>query len=344
MLSNAHGKDQFNFARAAFHRSQPYLSALWGGDNRNNWHGMSGNMANAVRCGFMGFPVWGNDTGGYLGEGKIDEVMYTRWLQWSAWNGMFEVKIDGAGGSGEDRAPWKYPEKLQKIYKSVSDIRMSLLPYIYSCANTSNENGVMMKPLAYMYPKDKNTYNIWDEYLFGNAFLIAPMFSPENEREIYLPEGTWYDFYDHNNSIDGPATISKQVAIDNIPVFIKSNSIYITGNVYKGNSKIWDGDKEETITIHLFPGKEGEQTTFNYVDYLDNDKSKSMLLSYTSKQINFRSDKLTTGTTIEIKCPSEPVNVVLNDKQTDFGYDESKNVITVNAGASIGINILVLFK
>ena len=70
----------FNSSRAAFHRSQPYLSALWGGDSRNNWYGMAGNMANAIRCGFMGFPVWGNDTGGYLGEGKIDELLYIRRL------------------------------------------------------------------------------------------------------------------------------------------------------------------------------------------------------------------------------------------------------------------------
>ena len=99
-LTKAHGKDQFNFARAAFHRSQPYLSAVWGGDVRNNWMGLAGNQANAMRSGFMGFPVWGTDVGGYLGEGRIDELLYMRWLQWGAWNGMFSVKIDGAGGSG----------------------------------------------------------------------------------------------------------------------------------------------------------------------------------------------------------------------------------------------------
>jgi alpha-glucosidase (family GH31 glycosyl hydrolase) len=74
MLTRAYGKDQYNFARAAaFHRCQPYLSALWGGDSRSNWLGMAGSQANAMRCGFLGFPVWGNDTGGYLGPGKIDD-------------------------------------------------------------------------------------------------------------------------------------------------------------------------------------------------------------------------------------------------------------------------------
>ena len=78
-LHDSFGKDEFNFARAAFHRTQPYLSALWGGDSRSSWDGLAGNMANAIRCGFIGFPVWGSDVGGYLG-GWISESLYARWL------------------------------------------------------------------------------------------------------------------------------------------------------------------------------------------------------------------------------------------------------------------------
>jgi hypothetical protein len=31
-----------------------------------------------------------------------------------------------------------------------------------------------MKPLAYEYPANSTTYDIWNEYLFGNSFLVAP--------------------------------------------------------------------------------------------------------------------------------------------------------------------------
>ena len=173
-LSRAYGKNQFNFARAAFHRCQPFLSAVWGGDSRSNWQGLAGSAANAMRCGFLGFPVWGGDTGGYLGEGRIEEDLYTRWLQWSAWNGMFEIKIDGSGGSGEDRPPWKYSVQLQDAFREVCKFRMDLLPYIYSCVNTSYKNGVVMKPLAYQYLADENTYTIWDEYSFWQCFFSGP--------------------------------------------------------------------------------------------------------------------------------------------------------------------------
>ncbi|MGD8779393.1 MAG: glycoside hydrolase family 31 protein [Ignavibacteria bacterium] len=344
-LTNAHGKDQFNFARAAFHRSQPYLSAVWGGDCRNNWIGMSGNVANAIRCGFMGFPVWGSDTGGYLGEGRIDETLYIRWLQLSVWNGMFQVKIDGAGGSGEDRPPWKYSEQLQKVYKNVSDLRMEMLPYIYSCANTSYKNGVMMKPLTYTYPGDENTYNIWDEFILGNTFLVAPVFSEDNNREIYLPEGKWYDLANQSVEYKGPVTFKQNVPLESIPVFIKENSVYITGNIFQGNSKLWEKELEgnEEITVHAFPGEAGSSTTFDYVDYFDADKEKQMKLEHQTGKIVFTSVPVKTKSTIKVKCPAKPERVLSNGNQVNFEFDDVYKSASVSLGKDETINLEFVF-
>ena len=341
-LSDAYGKDQFNFARAAFHRCQPFLSALWGGDSRNNWQGMAGSMANAVRCGFMGFPVWGGDTGGYLGEGWIDEDLYIRWLEWSAWCGMFEVKIDGAGGRGKDRPPWKYSKQLQNVYRSVSEQRMNFLPYTYSFANTSYENGVLMKPLTYMYPDDKKTFKIWDEYIYGNAFLVAPVFTKDNKREIYLPEGEWYEFDNSKNKYVGPLTITKDVSIENIPVFIKGNSIFVTGNIFQGSSRNWENDLNgnEEITIHLFPGNPGDKTSFSYIDYLDNNKEKEMDMIFHG-EVQFTSESLMTKTVIEIKCNAKPKKILLNNNPVDFAFDEVKNIAKVHLEKNVPINLKI---
>jgi alpha-glucosidase (family GH31 glycosyl hydrolase) len=343
-LSRVHGKNQFNFARAAFHRTQPYLSAIWGGDSRSNWLGMAGSQANAIRCGFMGFPVWGNDTGGYLGEGRIDEKLYIRWLQWSVWNGMFEVKIDGSGGSGEDRPPWKYPEQLQNIFRNVCQLRMELLPYIYSCANTSYKNGVIMKPLAYVYPEDANTYAIWDEYIFGDAFLLAPVFTANDQREIYLPQGKWYDFHNPQTEYIGPKTIKQNVPLDSTPIFLKANSIYLTGDIFRGNSKLWQGNLtgNESITIHLTPGKSGEQTTFNYIDYLDNDSEKTMKLANQHKKISFTCEPIMSQVRIEIRAAKRPAKVLLNDSVADFIFDESRSIIQIDLEKNTPIKLEII--
>lgn len=328
-LEKAHGDDQFNFARAAYHRSQPYLSAIWGGDNRPNWQGMAGNMANAIRAGFMGFPVWGNDTGGYLGDGYIDEQLYMRWLQWSAWNGMFEIKIDGMGGSGDDRAPWRYSEQLQDVFRNVTEQRMHMLPYAYSLANTSAQNGVLMKPMAYMYPFDENTYEIWDQYIFGDAFLVAPIFSEENTRDIYLPEGRWYDYHNLSTQYEGGQTITKEASLEQIPVFVKANSIYVTGDIYRGNSKIWKGKlkENEALTIYLFPGTMNQFSTFTYVDYLDDDQEKVMELNRSEESIRFTSPALTVDAEIVVRSGTEPTSVNVNGNPVEFKYkDEDKLV------------------
>lgn len=343
-LTKAHGRDQFNFARAAFHRSQPYLSALWGGDSRSNWQGMSGNQANAMRCGFMGFPMWGSDVGGYLGEGKIDEDLYSRWLQWGAWSGLFEIKIDGAGGSGEDRPPWKYSERLQNIFRNACNIRMELLPYIYSIANTSYANGVMMKPLAYNYLSDSNTYSIWDEYIFGDAFLVAPLFSNMNSREIYLPEGKWYNFNNLKQVYTGPTTIKKNIPLDSIPLFVKENSIYVSGKIYQGNSKKWEKSLQgnEEITIHLFPGSEFQRALFIYVDYLDSDKEKAMKLKHEAKGILFSSPALSTNSSIIMRYEKKPEKILLNNEPIKFILNSSNKTIAVKVRKNIPINLEVL--
>jgi alpha-glucosidase (family GH31 glycosyl hydrolase) len=343
-LSRAHGKNQFNFARAAFHKCQPFLSAVWGGDSRSNWQGLAGSEANAMRCGFLGFPVWGGDTGGYLGEGRIEEELYIRWLQWGAWNGMFETKIDGSGGSGEDRPPWKYSIQLQNAFRNACTLRMDLLPYIYSCVNTSYENGVTMKPLAYQYPADENTYTIWDEYIFGSAFLIAPVFTKDHARTIYLPKGKWYNYNDYSKEYNGPTMLAENVPLNTTPVFVKGNSIFITGRIYQGNSRIWENNlgEEKKIVIHLFPGQIDEQTKFNYVDYCDNDKEKSLVLERQADKIIFTSESLGTSATIELKCAAKPVNILVNKRPVQFKYDETKNIARVQIEKNTSVYVEVL--
>jgi alpha-glucosidase (family GH31 glycosyl hydrolase) len=344
-LSHAYGRNQFNYARAAFHRTQPYLSAIWGGDNRPNWLGMAGNQANAMRSAFQGFPVWGNDTGGYLEQGRIDEALYMRWLQWSAWNGMFEVKIDGAGGSGEDRPPWKYSQQLQDVFRKACEQRMRLLPYIYSAANTSYKNGVLMKPLAYVYPEDAHTYEIWDEYIFGNAFLVAPVFEPGNQKDVYLPPGTWYDFRNMEQSYAGGKTIRLTVPLNEIPVFVKENSIYVTGDIFRSNSKIWQGElgSDKKVEIHAFPGTADSKTEFTYVDYTDSNNEKTMRLSKTGRILSFNSEPLSVRTSIAIKCAATPLKVTLNKQVVKPGFDAKRKLLKLEVEANQPISLTITF-
>jgi alpha-glucosidase (family GH31 glycosyl hydrolase) len=346
-LTRAHGADQFNFARAAYHRCQPFLSAVWGGDSRSNWQGMSGSQANAMRCGFMGFPVWGSDTGGYLGPGRIDDALYTRWLQWSAWCGMFEIKIDGSGGEGGDRPPWKCTTRVQNAFRDACILRMDLLPTVYSAANTSYKNGVLMQPLAYRFPWDERTYDVWDEYLFCGAFLVAPVFSAASGRTVYLPGGRWIDFADPRREYSGPVEFETDVPLESIPVFVRGNSIYLTGCVYRGNSRVWEGGSkgDETIVIHAFPGLPGDSTVFDYVDRFDGDGEKTMRLSRPADdRIVFNSEALSTPATIEIRCNAKPGKALLNGKPVKIHDDAIRRTVSVGVPKRQSIRVELMLE
>jgi len=329
-LRDSFGKDEFNFARAAFQRSQPYLSAVWSGDSRSSWDGLASSIANAVRTGFMGFPMWGSDTGGYLG-GRIPAALYARWLEFSSWSGMFEVKIDNAGGRGEDRPPWKYGEQLQDIFRAACEHRMEMLPYIYSLANTSAENGVLMKPLAYVYPNDPNTYDIWSEYEFGSAFLVAPIYDSTNTRSVYLPEGKWYDYNNWSKTYDGNKTIRITEDLGDIPVFIKANSIYVTGNIYQGNDKIWKKrDEDSNIRITVVPGGSGSRTTFSYVDRYDHDNVKMIKAETHDNDLSIHADPIQSSVILQVKLSQKPKNVRVNNRRSRFKWDEKNGLVSLN--------------
>ena len=147
---------------------------------------------------FMGFPVWGSDVGGYIGDGYIAPDLYLRWLQFGVMSGLLEIKLDGSGGDGEDRMPSRYDDAFQTDFRHLLELRMALLPYLHSLANTSAQNGPLMQPLAYRHLDDPRTYDIWDEFYVGDGFLVAPVLTPGTVREVYLPAGRWYRFdFDH---------------------------------------------------------------------------------------------------------------------------------------------------
>ncbi len=328
MLEETWGASQFNFARGAFHRSQPYLSAVWGGDSRGSWDGLAANLANAMRCGFMGFPVWGTDVGGYFG-GRIDEELYARWLAWGAWNGLFEIKLDDAGGQNLDRPPWAYGEPLKDAFRDACAQRMDLLPYLYSITHTAGRTGVVMKPLAYLWPSDRETHAIWDQYMFGPAFLVAPITTPGGERSVYLPEGhVWYDYHAPRQSHRGGKRIKVKVPLNRVPVFVRDNSIHVTGTLPLGNRKLWEGEAKPFYIIHAVPCHRKGQVEFELIDSLDEDRPKILSLANDMSEVRFTLPEL--GAAGEVRVRFEPpAQIKVNGRPINARYDPDQAVYRI---------------
>src|SRR3546814_15599557 len=83
-----------------------------------------------------------------------------------------------------------------------------------------------MRGLVSDFVADPKTWDIDDEYLFGHAFLVAPVTTFEaRSRQVYLPAGAdWYDF----NSGAWPAggtAITAAAPRERMPLFVRDGSI-----------------------------------------------------------------------------------------------------------------------
>jgi alpha-glucosidase (family GH31 glycosyl hydrolase) len=262
---------------------------------------------------------------GYKGGSPPDDLCI-RWLEWGAWSGFFEIKLD-------DSMPSDRPDAVQEAYRNAANQRMELLPYLYSLANSSAKNGVLMKPMAYLYPQDSQTYSIWDQYLLGPSFLVAPILQEGTSREVYFPAGKWFDFYDPTQEVNGGARLKVQASLSKIPVYIKQNSIYLTGSIYRGSVKKWmpEFEKQKHLIIHAFPGELGEENTFTYVDALDRNKEKAVHLGADqSKEVTLDYGAMSLPGEIKIRLTHAPKTVTFNGKAIEnVDYDKGKMLLTI---------------
>ncbi len=339
-LQESWGDDQVTFARSAIHRSQAHLSAIWAGDPRTSWEGLQANYANAARSSFMGFPVWGTDVGGYQGEGYIPEDLYLRWMQAGSVSGLFEIKLDGAGGDGRDRMPWQYDANFQKQFKAICDDRMRFVPYLYSLSQTASTKGALMQPLAYRHLNDKKTYDVWDQFYIGDAILAAPIFTKENKRRVYLPKGKWRDMDDLSKVLKGKRTIKIDAPLSKLPRYVKQNSLYVTGNTYKGSDRVWDKEAPY-IAIHAYPGRSGDKTTFMFVDSLDNNAQKAIQLKVVESDIFVSSPAMHQRTKLELVLDKKPKAVVQNGEALTYEYNAVKHLLTFSVAAGEPVDVRV---
>ncbi len=232
----ARGDDFILLPRAAYAGSHKY-AAVWAGDTRARYFpdgnrlnpkptdlGLRSVIISQLRMSFMGFPLWGSDTGGYLAFLKREQ--FARWLQFSAFCPIMEI-----GGKNNHNEPWdmrtkpRYDEEMIRVYRRYTWIHARLADYTHGLAERAHHTGnPIVHPLVFDWPDDPKVKDMWDEYMYGPALLVAPIWdTDEFEREVYLPEGEWEYLWDRGEKYSGPVTIGVDAPLDIIPVFVMSD-------------------------------------------------------------------------------------------------------------------------
>jgi len=243
--------------RSAFAGQQRFGTINWSGDIGGTWDSYKRQIVAGLNYSLTGMPFWTTDIGGFFRPGKsqyTDEKYHDlliRWFQWGAFNSIFRIH-----GYQSETEPWKYGDTVESDMRNMLDLRYSLMPYIYSQGWQVSSNGsTIMRPLVMDFKDDADAIRQPYEYMFGNAFLIAPVTEPNvTYWNVYLPKGPeWYDFYT-GKKFKGGQILKTAAPQDKIPLFVKAGAIIPFGKIIQSTAAM----PLDTLEIRIYTGSDGQ--------------------------------------------------------------------------------------
>lgn len=264
-------KRLFFLNRAGYAGSQRFSIFPWTGDVGRNWSGYRAQLPTLQSMSLSGIPFAHSDAGGFSMADKADPELYTRWLQFASFTPIFRPHGSALEGLTPEKTislpsePTFWDEKTKAIaLKTIRD-RYRLLPYNYTLAWEQTQMGnPLIRPMMYNNLQDSNLLQANDQYMWGNALLVAPVLYPGvTFRKVYLPEGNWYR-WENLNSIKGGQWINEPVSMNNIPVFAKGGTFVPTWE--KQNIQSTEEFKTEPVLgLTWLPGQ-CKDTSYIYMD------------------------------------------------------------------------------
>ncbi len=215
--------DGIIWARAGWAGCQRY-PLHWGGDAACTWDGMAGCLKGGLHLGLSGFAFWSHDVPGFHSvpdfmNSVVPDDLYVRWTQF----GVFTSHIRYHGTS--KREPYHYP-KISDIVRKWLKLRYAIIPYILEQSKKATQTGYpVLRALIFHHPEDKMCWHIHDQYYFGDDFLVAPVMNSMNKRDVYLPKGTWINFF-NGKIYEGNQWLNDfESPLDEMPVWVKLGAV-----------------------------------------------------------------------------------------------------------------------
>jgi alpha-glucosidase len=193
---------------------------LWTGDNSSTWEHLTMSLSQLQNLGLSGVGWTGVDIGGYYGDTSGE--LLARWTEF----GIFQpFARNHSEKTTRRQEPWLFGEPYESISREMLKLRQRLLPYLYTLFEECHRTGApILRPLFWAHPDDTATYSMDDEFMCGDAFLVAPITRPGVEyRHVYLPEGAWFHYWT-GARVDGPAHILAHAPLGRPAIYVRANT------------------------------------------------------------------------------------------------------------------------
>ncbi|MBL8521246.1 MAG: glycoside hydrolase family 31 protein [Betaproteobacteria bacterium] len=246
--NDAHGKGAaMVWGRDGFIGSQRY-PMQWGGDPQTDWEAMAASIRAGLGYGMSGVPYYATDVGGFYGATQPDAELYLRWTANAIFSSHFRYH-----GIGE-REPWAFGDAALDTAKRLLALRYRLIPYIAGCAEQAARTGLpLMRAMPLACPNDRFARGFETQYLFGDALLVAPIFRPGGEVDVYFPTGeTWFDFFT-GERMDGGQVKRVAKPIDQLPVYGRGGHALALGRAVQHTGEIDLANPVEELRLFGLP-------------------------------------------------------------------------------------------
>jgi alpha-D-xyloside xylohydrolase len=265
-------------SRDAYLGAQRNGAIFWSSDIYPTWDTLKRQIPTGLDFAASGLTYWSNDTGGWqylprehhpahpplldpsdarANVGGYDDYpeLYTRWFQYATF-----LPIMRSHGSRVANEVWSYGKQAEPILEKYLRLRYQLMPYIYSLGyHTWLTGAPFLRALPLDFPNDPQAADLRDEYMFGPAFLVAPITDQgATSREVYLPAGAdWYNYWT-NEQVKGGQTINVQAPIDTIPLFVRAGTILPLGATVESTH-----ESQAIEQVRVYPGADANLTLFS---------------------------------------------------------------------------------
>jgi len=318
------GKRFVMLHRSNFAGQQSHSLMQWNSDINCDFPTLSNSVTSGINSTVSGIPYWTTDIGGYWGSNAdfttaTNQELMTRWLQYGAFCPIFRIHGNMESGQGKELYSTTFSAATRANLLVADKLRYRLMPYTYSLAwMTTNADYTPMRHLILDFRTDPKIKTVGNQFMYGPAFMVSPVTTyGATSRSVYLPAGTWYDFWT-GLTVNGGAQITANAPLSQIPLDIRAGSI-----VPMGPDIQYATQRADTIELRIYPGADGTFTM--YEDENDN--------------YDYETGKYAT---IPITYVDATRNVVIGDRAGSFPGMVAKKVFNIvfvssNHGTGIGV-------
>ena len=237
-------------------------AVMWTGDQSGSWDYIRWHIPTLIGSGLSAQNCATGDVDGIFGG---SDSTYVRDLQWKCFTPVFMCMSGWATNNKngiKDKQPWLFGEPFTSINRKYLMLKERLTPYMYTLCNNAWRTGIpSVRGLVLEYPDDPRTWGdeVKYEYLLGKDFLVAPVYKPEDIRDsIYLPSGTWIDFWDGTRFQGNTTLMDYPAPLDKLPLFVRSGAII---PMYQQMMYSWERPAD-TLTLNIYPSGKSEYTMY----------------------------------------------------------------------------------